>query len=66
MVPTNVVDLYPSIPNDAGLVGLDNHVNKKISTYGLIRMAEFVFTNNHFKFNVQTNTSIHMYIFGPT
>ena len=66
MVPTNVVDLYPSIPHDAGLEELDNHVYKKISTYGLIRMAEFVFTNNHFKCNVQTNTSIRMHIFGPT
>ena len=49
MVTADVFGLYPSIPHDAGLKALkkllDNRVNKKISTDGLMKMEEFVFKN---------------------
>ena len=50
----NVVGLYPSIPHNAGLKALkdalDCRQNKKIPTDMLVKMAEFVLTNNSFEF----------------
>ena len=46
MVTAHVIGLYPSIPHDAGLEALrkalDNRENKRISTDGLTKIAEFV------------------------
>ena len=50
----DVVGLYPSIPHNAGLKALkdalDCRQNKKIPTDMLVKMAEFVLTNNYFEF----------------
>ena len=55
MVTTDVVGLYPSIPNDNGLEPLkkvlDNRENKKISTDDLTKMTELVLKNDYFEFN---------------
>ena len=52
METADVVDLYPSIPHDAGQEALrkslDNLNNKKISTDDFTKMAEFVLRNNYF------------------
>ena len=54
-VTTDVVGLYPSIPNDNGLEALkkvlDNRENKKISTDDLTKMTELVLKNDYFEFN---------------
>ena len=50
--------LYPSIPHQAGLIAfkeaLDKSLSKKIPTDDLIKMAEFVLSNNFFEFNSDT------------
>ena len=54
LVAADVVGLYPSIPHNAGLKALKDTVdcrqNKKIPTGMLVKMAEFVLTNNYFEF----------------
>ena len=54
LVTADVVGLYPSIPHNAGLKALkdalDCRQNKKIPTDMLVKMAEFVLTNNYFEF----------------
>ena len=53
LVTADVVDLYPSIPHEAGLGALkralENRSVKKISTENLIKMAEFVLKNKVFQ-----------------
>ena len=50
LVTADVVGLYPSIPHQAGLIALnealDKSLSKKIPTDDLIRMAEFVLSNS--------------------
>ena len=54
LVTADVVGLYPSIPHNTGLKALkgalDCRRNKKIPTGILVKMAEFVLTNNYFEF----------------
>ena len=51
-VTADVVDLYPSMPHNAGLKALkdalDCRQNKKLPTDMLVKMTEFVLTNNYF------------------
>ena len=51
----DVVGLYPSVPNKAGLQALKNALEKgeqkHIPTKKLINLAEFVLKNNFFEFN---------------
>ena len=58
LVTADVVGLYPSIPHQAGLIALkealDKSLLKKIPTDDLIKMAEFVLSNNFFEFNSDT------------
>ena len=58
LVTADVVGLYPSIPHQAGLIALkealDKRLLKKIPTDDLIKMAEFVLSNNFFEFNSDT------------
>ena len=58
LVTTNVVGLYPNIPNQAGLKAFKEAFEKrdikKILTEGLVKMAEFVSGNNRFDFNSKT------------
>ena len=62
MVMTDIVDLYPSTPHDAGLEtlrkALDNRENKKVPTDDLTKMAEFAFKNNYFEFNEKVEKQI--------
>ena len=55
LVTADVVGLYPSIPHSAGLNSLkralEKRVNKQIPTSDLVKMAEFVLTNNYFEFS---------------
>ena len=57
MVTTDAVELYPSIPHEAGLKNLkealDKRENRNIATNDLIRMTEFVLKNSYFKVNGQ-------------
>ena len=57
-VTVDVVGLYPSIPHQAGLIALkealDKILSKKIPSDDLIKMAEFVLSNNFFEFNSDT------------
>ena len=50
LVTADVVELYPSIPHQAGLIALkealDKSLSKKIPTDDLIRMTEFVLSNS--------------------
>ena len=58
LVAADVVVLYPSIPHQVGLnslkEALDKRPLKKIPTDDLIKMAEFVLSNNFFEFNSDT------------
>ena len=58
LVTADVVGLYPSISHQGGLIALkkalDKRLLKKIPTDDLIKMAEFVLSNNFFKFNSDT------------
>ena len=58
LVTADVVGLYPSIPHQAGLIALkealDKSLSKKIPTDNLIKMTEFVLSNNFFEFNSDT------------
>ena len=55
LVTADIVGLYPSIPNKAGLQALKNTLEKRgqkhIHTEKLINMAEFVLKINFFEFN---------------
>ena len=55
LVTADVVGLYRSIPQEAGLKtfreALDNIGNKQILTESLLKMAEFVLKNSYFEFN---------------
>ena len=55
LVIADAVGLYPSIPHDEGLEVLRKQLNafdnNSIPTEDLVKMAEFVFKNNYFKFN---------------
>ena len=55
LVTADVVGLYPSIPQEAGLQALEealeNRNHKQISTDKLFKMAQFVLKNNFFAFN---------------
>ena len=55
LVTTDVVGLYPSIPNNVELralkEALDKREQKKIPTEDLLQMAVFVLKNNFFEFN---------------
>ena len=54
LVTADVIGLYPTVPHNAGLKtlkdALDCRQNKKISIDMLVKMADFVFTNNYFEF----------------
>ena len=54
LVTADVVGLYPGILHNAGLKALkdalDCRQNKKIPADMLVKMAEFVLTNNYFEF----------------
>ena len=58
LVTAGVVGLYSSIPHQTGLIplkeALDKSLSKKIPTDDLIKMAEFVLSNNFFEFNSDT------------
>ena len=58
LVTVDAVRLYPCISYQTGLIAhkepLDNRLLKKILTDGLIKMAEFVLSNNFFEFNSDT------------
>ena len=58
LVTAEVVGLYPSIPYQPGLIalkeGLGKRFLKKIPTDDLIKMADFVLSNNFFEFNSDT------------
>ena len=58
LVTADVVELYPSIHHQVGLIAhkeaLDKSLSKKIPTDDLIKMAEFVLSNNFFEFNSDT------------
>ena len=58
LVTADVVGLYPSILQQAGLIAfkeaLDKRLLKKIPTDNLIKMAEFVLSNNFFEFDSDT------------
>ena len=55
MARADLVDLYASIPQKAGLnalrEALDKRENKHIPKDNLLTMAEFVLKNNYFEFN---------------
>ena len=55
LVTADVVDLYPSIPHQAGLEALREALDKrkthKVPTGKLFKMAEFVLKNNYFQFS---------------
>ena len=55
LLTADVVGLYPSIPQEAGLKtfreALDNIENKQILTESLLKMVEFVLKNSYFEFN---------------
>ena len=55
LVTADVVDLYPSIPHEAGLKALREVLVKgeqhTIPTAELIKMADFIQKNNSFEFN---------------
>ena len=69
LVTADVVGLYPSIPHQAGLIALKealgNRLLKKIPTDDLIKMAEFVLSNNFFEFNINTLQQISETAIGP-
>ena len=58
MVTADVVGLYPSIPHDEGLDALkdrlEKRVDKKVPTADLVKMADFVLSNNFFEFDSET------------
>ena len=55
LVTADVVGLYPSISHSAGLNSLkkvlQGKVNKPIRTNELLKMTEFVLSNNYFEFS---------------
>ena len=55
LITSDVVSLYPGIPQEAGLNtlrdALDNWENKHISTDNLLKLAELVLKNRYFEFN---------------
>ena len=54
-VTTDVVGLYPTISHSAGLNSLkralENKVNKQIRNSDLVKITEFVLSNNYFEFS---------------
>ena len=52
--PADVVELYPSFPQSAGLNSLkralENRVNKQIPRSNLVKMTEFVLSSKYFEF----------------
>ena len=62
LVMTDVVDLYPSIPHEAGLKALrevlDNREEHTVPTSKLTKMTDFVLKNNYFEFNKQIKQKI--------
>ena len=70
LVTADVVGLYPSILHQAGLIALkealDKSLSKKIPTDDLIKMAEFVLSNNFFEFNSVTFQQISVTAIGNT
>ena len=58
LVTADIVGLYPSIPHQTGLIALkealDKRLLKKIPTDDLIKIAEFVLSNNFLEFNSDT------------
>ena len=64
LVTADIVDLYPSIPHEAGLKALREVLDKReehtIPTSGLIRMADFVLKNNYFDFNGHIKEQIEL------
>ena len=62
LVTTDVMELYPSIPHEAGLEALEkafnNRTDKKVSTGDLVKMAKFVLKNNYFEFNGKVKQQI--------
>ena len=59
LVIGDVVDLYPSVPRQAGLEALREAVDKrktrKVPTSKLVKMVEFVLKNNYFQFSDISN-----------
>ena len=62
LVTADVVGLYPSIPDEAGLKALKEALDKRekrnIATNDLIKIAEFVLKNNYFEFKGQVKQQI--------
>ena len=62
LVTGDVVDLYPSVPHQAGLEALREAVDKrkarKVPTSKLVKMAEFVLKNNYFQFSDNVSQQI--------
>ena len=62
LVTADIVDLYPSIPHEAGIKALMAVLGKReqhtIPTSEQIRMADFVLKNNYFEFNGQIKQQI--------
>ena len=62
LVSADVVGLYPNIPHNEGLDilrgALEKRTDKSVATDTLIKMAEFVLTNNFFEFNLETYQQI--------
>ena len=62
LVMADVVDLYPSIPHEAGLKALrevlDNREEHTVPTSKLTKMTDFVLKNNYFEFNKQIKQKI--------
>ena len=68
LVTADVVGLYPSIPQEAGLQArkevLERRKDKKISTNDLVKMAVFVLKNNYFEFNGEVKHQISVTAIG--
>ena len=62
LVLADVVDLYPSIPHEAGFQALyeklEERAEKKISSSDLVNMAEFVLKNYYFEFDSKVKKQI--------
>ena len=57
LVTVDVVGLYPSIPHKEGISALksklDEQSSSKIPNDDLVKLAEFVFKNDFFEFNIE-------------
>ena len=63
MFMADVLRLYPSIPDEAGLKALEKAFNKcannkKVTRKGQVKMAKFVLKSNYFEFNGKVKQQI--------